>query len=69
MLALEMTESKEAMHSKKYNDKMSHGAAITLRLCEIIGIQGSRRAVYGDSFFSSIDTALQLGANGLYFSV
>lgn len=68
MLALEMTESKEAMVGKKYNDQMSHGAAITLRLCEIMGIQGTRRTIYGDSFFSSLDTAIQLSANGLHFS-
>jgi hypothetical protein len=46
----------------------SHGAAITLRLCELANIQGTRRTVYGDSFFASIDTALQLAAHGLYFS-
>ena len=68
MLALEMSEGKENMQPKQYNDQMSHGAAITLRLCDIIGIQGTRRTVYGDSFFASIDTAVQLHAHGLYFS-
>ena len=56
------------MKQKQHGNQMSHGAAITLRLCEICGILGSRRFVYGDSFFSSIDTALQLKANGLFYS-
>jgi hypothetical protein len=63
-----MTESKDAMDQKKYAKDMSHGAAITLRLCEIAGITGSRRTLYGDSFFASLDTSLQLSAHGLYFS-
>jgi hypothetical protein len=63
-----MTESKQAMDQKKYAKEMSHGAAITLRLCETAGITGSRRTLYGDSFFASIDTSLQLFAHGLYFS-
>lgn len=68
LIALEMTEAKSAMDQKKHASTMSHGAAITLRLCEICGITGSRRVVYGDSFFSSLDTALQLSAHGLHFS-
>jgi hypothetical protein len=63
-----MTETKELMDLKKHVKEMSHGASITLRLCETAGITGSRRTVYGDSFFSSIDTSLQLSAHGLYFS-
>jgi hypothetical protein len=63
-----MTESKQAMDQKKYAKEMSHGAAITLRLCETAGITGSRRTLYGDSFFASLDTSLQLSAHGLYFS-
>ena len=57
-----------AMDQKEHASKMSHGAAITLRLCQICGITGSRRVVCGDSFFSSLDTALQLSAHGLQFS-
>jgi hypothetical protein len=68
IIALEMTENKELMSLKKYAKTMSHGASITLRLCETAGIVGSRRTVYGDSYFSSIDTSLQLSAHGLYFS-
>jgi hypothetical protein len=68
LLALEMSEGKLVMKQKQHGNQMSHGAAITLRLCELCGIVGSRRFVYGDSFFSSIDTALQLKANGLFYS-
>ena len=89
LIALEMTESKEAMKEMKYAKQMvnhlwvdislhfnnthifkiltpcqSHGAAITLRLCEACSITGSRRTVYGDSFFASMDTCIQLSANG-----
>jgi hypothetical protein len=68
LIALEMTEAKSAMDQKQHASEMSHGAAITLRLCEICGITGTRRVVHGDSFFSSIDTALHLSAHGVYFS-
>jgi hypothetical protein len=68
LIALEITEAKSFMDRKDHASEMSHGAAITLRLCEICGITGTRRVVTGDSFFSSIDTALQLSARGLYYS-
>ena len=68
LIALEITEAKSFMEKKNHASEMSHGAAITLRLCEICGITGTRRVVHGDSFFSSIDTALQLSARGVYFS-
>jgi hypothetical protein len=67
MLVVEIQEGKERMAIKRHHDEMSNAASIVMRLCEEGDFCGSRRIVYGDSFFASWDMCNELMQKGLYF--
>ncbi len=55
------------MQKKAYSAQFGATTACTLRLVEAAGLMGSTRVVIGDSWFSSVKTALQLRNRGVYF--
>jgi hypothetical protein len=67
MLAVELQEGAQRMAQKPHHDEMSNAASIVARLCEAGDFCGSRRVVYGDSFFASYDMCNELMHKGLYF--
>lgn len=67
MMVVEIQEGKERMALKPHHDEMSNAASIVMRLLETGDLCGSRRIVYGDSFFASWDMCNELMHKGLYF--
>lgn len=55
------------MATKRYADQYGHATAIVMRLSEEAGMLGTKRTVYGDSFFASVEICQVLASNGLYF--
>ena len=63
-LVLEKNESKEKMAHKDYHERLGATAACTLRLTK--PYHGTGRVVYGDSWFGSVKTCIELLEVGLY---
>eukprot|EP00122_Pirum_gemmata_P016257 Pgem_evm1s15193 len=63
---LEIVSVKEEVRQRRYEGRYSHGTAVTLRLVEPLFNTG--RAVYGDSFFASVECANSLRERGLFFT-
>ena len=55
------------MATKRYAEQYGHATAIVMRLSEEAGVLGTKRTVYGDSFFASVEICQVLASNGLYF--
>ena len=55
------------MATKRYAAQYGHATAIVMRLSEDAGVLGTKRTVYGDSFFASVEICEVLASNGLYF--
>ena len=55
------------METKRYAAQYGHATAIVMRLSEETGVLGTKRTVYGDSFFASVEICEVLASNGLYF--
>ena len=55
------------MATKRFAAQYGHATAIVMRLSEEAGMLGTKRTVYGDSFFASVEICEVLASNGLYF--
>ena len=55
MLHIEIQESKEDMANKDFTDRFSKHTALVLRLTKML--HGKGHIVYGDSAFTSVETA------------
>jgi hypothetical protein len=65
--ALEIQAGAETMATKRYASQYGHATAVVMRLSEEAGVLGTKRTVYGDSFFASVEICEVLATNGLYF--
>ena len=65
MLFLELQQCKESMKQKKWCDKYPKHVALSLRLTEML--HGKGHIVYGDSYFTSIQTVKALLEHGTYY--
>lgn len=65
MIGMEINEGKDSMIEKKLQKELGAGTATVVRLTE--PWHGTGRIVLGDSWFGSVNTAVQLKKRGLYF--
>jgi hypothetical protein len=67
MLALELQEGKSVMSAKQYHKDFGATTACTIRLLEHSGCSGAGRVLIGDSWFASVNTAVNARKIGTYF--
>lgn len=65
LLFVEIQEGKEAHAKQEFYQEFGHTTATTLRMNKAWA--GSKRVVYGDSWFAGIKTAVQMLERGLHF--
>ena len=65
MLFLEYQEGKDRMQLKKWCDQYPKHVALVLRLTEML--YGKGHIVYGDSYFTSVQTVKTLLEHGTYY--
>eukprot|EP00122_Pirum_gemmata_P012354 Pgem_evm1s11477 len=56
----------DGIKRREFEDKYGHGTAVMLRLCK--DYFGTNRVGYGDAFFSSVECALTLRKQKLFFT-
>lgn len=65
MIAAETEEGKQQMKQKRFVGQHQHHTAVSLRLVE--KLFGSGCVIVGDSWFSSVNTAVAMKENGLFY--
>ena len=66
MLHIEIQESKEDMANKDCTDRYAKHTALVLRLTKML--HGKGHIVYGDSVFTSVETACAMLEHGTYYT-
>ena len=66
MLHIEIQESKEDMANKDFTDRFSKHTALVLRLTKML--HGKGHIVYGDSAYTSFETACAMLEHGTYYT-
>ena len=66
MLHIEIQESKEDMANKDFTDRYAKHTALVLRLTKML--HGKGHIFYGDSAFTSVETACAMLEHGMYYT-
>ena len=66
MLHIEIQESKEDMANKDFTDRYAKHTALVLRFTKML--HGKGHIVYGDSAFTSVETACAMLEHGMYYT-
>ena len=66
MLHIEIQESKEDMANKDFTDRYAKHTALVLRFTKML--HGKGNIVYGDSAFTSVETACAMLEHGMYYT-